>query len=83
MLAQGTRLLGRVRGGGVKILAFAVGVAILYHEIWIASSAEPLLVFLGLWLIGVSPASFFDELRKLNRMTDPDGKPTKRQEDAA
>lgn len=41
------------------------GVAILYHEVWVADTAEPLLVFLGLWFVGIPPAMFFDGLRKV------------------
>lgn len=47
------------------VLAFLAGVAILYHEIVLVETAEPLLVFLGLWLCGVPPAIFFDGVRRL------------------
>lgn len=49
-----------IRGG-----AFFGGVGVLYHEVFIASTSEPLLIFLGLWLCGIPPAMFFDGLRKL------------------
>jgi hypothetical protein len=61
MWAQRRTALGRLS----RVAAFIAGVAVLYHEIWIADSAEPLLVFLGLWLCGLPPAIFFDGLRKL------------------
>lgn len=48
-----------------KLTAFCVGVVILYHEIWVTESSEPLLIFLGLWLCGLPPAMFFDGLRRL------------------
>lgn len=48
-----------------KFVAFWIGVAILYHEIWITDQSEPLLIFLGLWLCGLPPAMFFDSLRRL------------------
>lgn len=49
----------------IRVGAFISGVVVLYHEVFLASSAEPLLVFLGLWLCGIPPAMFFDGLRKL------------------
>lgn len=49
-----------IRGG-----AFLSGVGVLYHEVFLAQTSEPLLVFLGLWLCGIPPAMFFDGLRKL------------------
>jgi hypothetical protein len=50
-----------------KGLAFVGGIYVLYHEIVIADTAEPLLVFLGLWAIGIPPATFFDGLRKMGQ----------------
>jgi hypothetical protein len=46
---------------------FVGGLAILHREIWEVQTAEPLLVFLGLWLIGIAPAQFFDGLKKLGQ----------------
>jgi hypothetical protein len=55
----------RLRTLVVRLGAFVSGVLVLYHEVFIASTSEPLLVFLGLWLCGIPPAMFFDGLRKL------------------
>jgi hypothetical protein len=41
------------------------GGAILYHEVYIAQTAEPLLVFVGLWLAGAPIADLLDKLRRL------------------
>jgi hypothetical protein len=49
----------------IRAGAFFAGVGVLYHEVFIASTSEPLLIFLGLWLCGIPPAMFFDGLRKL------------------
>jgi hypothetical protein len=49
----------------IRVGAFLSGVGVLYHEVFIASTSEPLLIFLGLWLCGIPPAMFFDGLRKL------------------
>lgn len=48
-----------------RLAATVAGVVILYHEIWVTESSEPLLIFLGLWLCGLPPAMFFDGLRRL------------------
>lgn len=48
-----------------RLGATIAGVGILYHEIWVTESSEPLLIFLGLWLCGLPPAMFFDGLRRL------------------
>lgn len=49
-----------------RLASTIAGAAILYHEVWIADTSEPLLIFLGLWLLGVPPAMFFDGLRKVS-----------------
>jgi hypothetical protein len=52
---------------GVSALA---GAAVLYHEVYISDTAEPLLIFLGLWLLGIPPALFLDGLRKITTATN-------------
>jgi hypothetical protein len=49
----------------VRGVSFYFGYRILHHEIYDQPSAEPLLVFVGLWLCGIAPATFFDQLRKI------------------
>lgn len=49
----------------VRLSSFAAGYKILHHEIYETGSSEPLLVFLGLWLCGIAPATFFDQLRRI------------------
>lgn len=53
----------RWRGKLARAVAATLGAGVLYHEIWVAETAEPLLLFLGLWLMGVPPAMFFDSVR--------------------
>ena len=36
-----------------RIASFMVGVAILYHEVWITKDSEPLLDLIALWLMGL------------------------------
>lgn len=55
----------RFRALVVRTLTFMGGVAIIYHEVWLATDAQILLVILGLWLCGVPIADFLDKLRKL------------------
>lgn len=50
-----------------KLAAFFGGIYVLYHEVVIADTAEPLLIFLGLWAIGIPPATFFDGLRRMGQ----------------
>lgn len=83
MVGRATRTWGLLRKTGVRIGTFLGGVATLYHEVYLTDQAEPLLIFLGLWLCGVSPAMFFDGMRKLNQLTDPTGEPPKPQENGA
>lgn len=65
LLSAMTFNLQTVRTIAVRVGAFLAGVGVLYHEVFISTTAEPLLVFLGLWLCGIPPAMFFDGLRKL------------------
>lgn len=52
-----------------RALAALAGAAIIYHEVAIADAAEPLLVVLGLWFLGIPPALFLDGLRKITTAT--------------
>lgn len=58
----------------IRGVSFYFGYRILNHEIYDKESAEPLLIFLGLWLCGIAPASFFDGIRKVGgaATTTPD-----------
>lgn len=56
----------RVNAWVVRIVSFYFGYKILDHEIYSAKTTDPILVFLGLWLCGVAPATFFDSMRKAN-----------------
>jgi hypothetical protein len=49
----------------VRAISTLGGAGIIYHEVWVADSAEPLLVFVGLWLAGAPIADLLDKLRKL------------------
>lgn len=49
----------------VRLASTLAGGGILYHEVWVAESAEPLLVFVGLWLAGAPIADLLDKLRRL------------------
>lgn len=46
-------------------IAAVAGAAIIYHEVVLVDSAEPLLVVLGLWFLGIPPALFLDGLRRV------------------
>jgi hypothetical protein len=52
----------------VRAVSFYFGYKILNHEIYHADHTDALLVFLGLWLCGVAPATFFDSMRKANEV---------------
>lgn len=60
----------------LRILSFLGGCAILYHEVAIADTAEPLLVFVGLWLSGAPIADFLDKLRRLAQLPSPNDPPS-------
>jgi hypothetical protein len=49
----------------LRLSSFVGGVLIIYHEVWISQSAEPLLVVVGLWLAGAPVADLLDQLRRL------------------
>lgn len=49
----------------IRVGTFYAGYRVLHHEVYEASTSEPLLIFLGLWLCGIAPATFFDQLRRL------------------
>jgi hypothetical protein len=49
----------------VRVASTYAGYRVLHHEIYETSTSEPLLVFLGLWLCGIAPATFFDQLRRI------------------
>lgn len=49
----------------VRVGSFYAGYRVLHHEIYETSTSEPLLIFLGLWLCGIAPATFFDQLRRI------------------
>lgn len=49
----------------VRAVSFYFGYKILHHEIYETRTADPLFIFLGLWLCGVAPATFFDGVRKV------------------
>lgn len=55
----------RVLQGARLLLMFAGGSAILYHEVWVTDSSEPILVIVGLWLTGAPIAEFLDKLRRI------------------
>lgn len=57
--------LQKLKKLATRVLSGIAGAAIIYHEVYIADSAEPLLVLLGLWLLGIPPALFLDGLRKM------------------
>lgn len=44
----------------------AVGIGILYHEVVVVATAEPLLVFAAFFLLGLIPASRADDGGSLN-----------------
>jgi hypothetical protein len=55
----------RVGGWIAKVAAFYAGIRVLHHEVYETDTSEPLLVFVGLWLCGIAPASLFDQIRKI------------------
>lgn len=69
----------RVNAWIVRAVSFYFGYRILRYEIFDKANADPLLIFLGLWLCGVAPASFFDGVRRVGSVTDeiqiPDATP--------
>lgn len=59
----------RLNVWAVRVVSFYFGYRILNQQIYVAKTADPLLIFLGLWLCGVAPASFFDGIRKVTDVT--------------
>lgn len=78
IIAAVTWLHGRRRAVNawiVRGVSFYFGYKILHHEVY-ATNPDGLLVMLGLWLCGVAPTSFFDQLRKAGMSPDlPGGGP--------
>jgi hypothetical protein len=52
------------------ILSPPAGIAILYHEVWVADNSELFLVLLGLWLTGAPLARFLDVLNRAGRFAE-------------
>jgi hypothetical protein len=57
----------RIKRAFIRIASFVGGVLILHREIYEVQHPEPLLIFLGLWLCGIAPATFFDGLKKMGQ----------------
>jgi hypothetical protein len=49
----------------VRVVSAYFGYKVLSHEIYEVDKADPLLIFLGLWLCGIAPATFFDGIKKV------------------
>jgi hypothetical protein len=58
----------RIFGWLLRLGSVSAGVAVEYHEVYTAASAQWALVFLGLWLMGVPPALWFDGLRRISQI---------------
>lgn len=54
-----------------RAIFFLGGSGIIYHEVVISDTAEPLLIFVGLWLAGAPIADFLDKLRRLAQLQEP------------
>lgn len=67
-----TALLGWVSPYLVRVISFIGGAGIIWHEVWVADSSEPLLVFVGLWLAGAPIADLLDKLRKMAQIESPE-----------
>lgn len=59
------RRLATIRPWITRGAAFVAGVLILYHEVWVAENSELLLIGLGLWLCGIPPVMFLENVRRL------------------
>lgn len=57
----------RIKRSVIRVASFVGGILILKRQIYEVDHAEPLLVFLGLWLCGIAPATFFDGLKKMGQ----------------
>lgn len=54
----------------VKLGSFVFGVLVLKHQAFDVTNVQPLLIFLGLWMCGVPPATFFDSIRRVGQTAD-------------
>jgi hypothetical protein len=50
----------------LRVLSVIAGLAIITHEVAIADAAEPFLVIIGMWFLGIPPALILDSLRRVN-----------------
>lgn len=50
----------------LRILSFLGGAGILYHEVWVAETSEPILDFIALYLMGVPLADLIAHLTATN-----------------
>lgn len=66
-IAFGIKHWPRIKRVTYRIAAFVGGILILKREIYEVQHPEPLLIFLGLWLCGIAPATFFDGLKKIGQ----------------
>lgn len=51
----------------LRLVSIYIGGRIVYHEVWQSETAEPIVLGLGLWFIGVPPALWMDGVRRLGR----------------
>lgn len=77
------RSRGKGRGLVLKVVGVYFGYRILHHEVYETDTAEPLLVALGLWFMGIPLASFFDGLKKLGASAEQAVKDSAAVEEAA
>lgn len=74
---------GKINRLILKAAGFYFGYRILHHEVYETDTAEPLLVALGLWFMGIPLASFFDGLKKLGASAEQAVKDSAAVEEAA
>jgi hypothetical protein len=55
--------LAKERGKPRDSFFFLVGCGIVYHEVWLAKEAQPLLIFTALFLWGLIPAFWGDRAK--------------------
>lgn len=65
-----------------RVVFFLGGTGIIYHEVVVSDTAEPLLIFVGLWLAGAPIADFLDKLRRLAQLQEPPPEPPEPQPEA-
>jgi hypothetical protein len=58
----------RIFGWLLRVASVSAGVLVEYREVYTAANAQWALVFLGLWLMGVPPALWFDGLRRISQI---------------